>query len=36
MTASRRDRAIELYERSVELNPENQSGRDKLAELRGP
>jgi tetratricopeptide (TPR) repeat protein len=30
-----RARAIELYQKSVEMNPENENGKKKLAELRG-
>lgn len=34
MVAGNRQRAIELYERSLELNPDNDNAREKLAELR--
>ncbi len=33
MNAGNRDRAIELYEKSLELNPNNTNGLDKLREL---
>lgn len=34
MVAGNRQRAIELYEKSLTLNPENNNAREKLAELR--
>jgi len=35
MVAGQRDLAIANYERSLELNPENENGRQMLARLRG-
>lgn len=36
MNAGNREEAIQYYEKSIELNPENQNGKDKLKELRTP
>lgn len=35
MVAGDRERAIEYYEKSLELDPENENAREKLSELRG-